>query len=78
MIVCSCNVLSDREIRSKLEPRGDRPSVGAVFRRVGCQPNCGRCARSIAAVVEQHAAAGLDEWAGNGDCDSCRADGLAA
>lgn len=78
MIVCSCNVLSDRDIRDSLGARGDRPSVGSVFRRMGCEPNCGRCARSIVAIVEQHVASGLDERGGNGDCDGCRADGLAA
>ena len=34
--------------------------------------------RSIVAIVDQHAARGLDECPGNGDCEGCRADELAA
>lgn len=78
MIVCSCNVLSDRDVRDSLSKRGDRPTVGAVFRHMGCEAKCGRCVRSIVAIVDQHAASRLDECAGSSECDSCRADDLAA
>ncbi|MCX7898921.1 MAG: (2Fe-2S)-binding protein [Methylocystis sp.] len=78
MIVCSCNVLSDRDVRESLGARAGRPSVGTVFRHNGCEAQCGRCARSIVAIVDQHVARGLDECAGRGECDSCRADELAA
>jgi bacterioferritin-associated ferredoxin len=78
MIVCSCNVLSDRDVRDALGARPDRPSIASVFRNMGCEAKCGRCVRSIVAIVDQHAAARLDECGGTGDCDSCRADGLAA
>ncbi len=78
MIVCSCNVLSDRDVRETLHARSDRPSIASVFRNMGCEAKCGRCVRSIVAIVDQHAASRLDECGGSGDCDSCRADGLAA
>jgi bacterioferritin-associated ferredoxin len=78
MIVCSCNVLSDRDVRETVTTRPDRPTVASVFRNMGCEAKCGRCVRSIVAIVDQHSAARLDESGGNGDCDSCRADGLAA
>jgi bacterioferritin-associated ferredoxin len=78
MIVCSCNVLSDKDVRETVGARGERPSVGAVFRHMGCEAKCGRCARSIVAIVDQHAGAALEEWAAGGDCDSCRGDSLAA
>lgn len=78
MIVCSCNVLSDRDVRDSVSSRGDRPSVGAVFRHMGCEAKCGRCTRSIVAIVDQHASRGLDEYAGSSDCDSCRSDELVA
>jgi bacterioferritin-associated ferredoxin len=78
MILCSCNVLSDRDVRESLSARQDRPSVAAVFRNMGCEAKCGRCVRSIVAIVDQHAAARLDECGGTSDCDSCRGDGLAA
>ena len=77
MIVCSCNVLSDRDVREALSTRPDRPSVASVFRNVGCEAKCGRCVRSIVAIVDQHKSR-LDDGGGSGECDSCRADGLAA
>ncbi|MFZ4600219.1 MAG: (2Fe-2S)-binding protein [Methylocystaceae bacterium] len=78
MIVCSCNVLSDRDVRETISGRSDRPSVGAVFRHMGCEPKCGRCTRNIAALVDQHAGGAIDECMTGGDCDSCRGDTLAA
>ncbi len=78
MIVCSCNVLSDRDIRDSLGATGRRrPSVGAVFRNIGCEAKCGRCAGNIVAIVDQHTASPLED-SGNRACDSCRGDGLAA
>ncbi|HXY57382.1 MAG TPA: (2Fe-2S)-binding protein [Methylocystis sp.] len=78
MIVCSCNVVSDREVRGLLGPASARPSVGAVFRNLGCSVQCGRCARSIAAIVEQHCLrGGCDEEECSG-CGEEQAGGLAA
>jgi bacterioferritin-associated ferredoxin len=71
MIVCSCNVVSDRDIRERLGG-GARPSVGALFR----QAKCGRCARSIVAVVDEHHAATSE--CGGGGCKDCRVDEMAA
>jgi bacterioferritin-associated ferredoxin len=78
MIVCSCNVLSDHDVRDCVAAKSGRPSVGAVFRHMGCEAQCGHCARNIRALLEQHAAQGLDECARIGDCGGCREDGLAA
>lgn len=78
MIVCSCNVISDRDVRETLGARPDRPSVASVFRNMGCEAKCGRCVRSIVAIVDQHSGSSLDECDGSGDCGGCRADGLAA
>ncbi|ACA17927.1 hypothetical protein M446_3544 [Methylobacterium sp. 4-46] len=49
MIVCSCNVLSDTAVRacaadSALTPAG-------VFRALGCRIRCGRCAKTIRAIL---------------------------
>lgn len=49
MIVCSCNQLTERQVREALA--GDaarRPrSPGQVHRCLGCKPDCGRCMRQI-------------------------------
>ncbi|ARN80944.1 (2Fe-2S)-binding protein [Methylocystis bryophila] len=74
MILCSCNVLSDREIQSALAS-GGRRSVGGLFRSLGCEAKCGRCARSIAAAIEgcSNAADACSDA-----CQSCSAEERAA
>ncbi|PNE09503.1 MAG: (2Fe-2S)-binding protein, partial [Beijerinckiaceae bacterium] len=43
MIVCSCNVLTDSDIRAALN-RGACPRTPfAVYKCLGCSLNCGRC-----------------------------------
>ncbi|MFY9655436.1 MAG: (2Fe-2S)-binding protein [Methylocystis sp.] len=75
MILCSCNVLSDREIHAALAS-GGRPSVGGVFRSLGCEAKCGRCVRSIAAAID--GSGGVDGCAGGGGCESYRDEERAA
>ncbi len=64
MILCSCNVVSDRDIRDCLGGRC-RPSVGALFRQLGREAKCGRCARNILAIVDEH-------HGGTGQCPGSR------
>jgi bacterioferritin-associated ferredoxin len=53
MIVCSCNVLSDSDVKACLGPGPGCPRTPAqVYRCLGCSPNCGRCARSIKAIMD--------------------------
>jgi bacterioferritin-associated ferredoxin len=52
MIVCSCNVLSDAAIRSACAA-GEAPRTpGQVYRCLGCSAQCGRCARTIRAILD--------------------------
>ena len=44
MIVCSCNVLSDQDVRSAVE---------AERRRLGCSAQCGRCAGTIRRLMDE-------------------------
>jgi bacterioferritin-associated ferredoxin len=54
MIVCSCNVLSDGDVRACLNPGPDCPRTPAqVYRCLSCSPNCGRCATTIRAIMKQ-------------------------
>lgn len=53
MIVCSCNVLSDRQIRSAVtETQAPVRTVGQVYRCLGCSAQCGRCARTIRKLLD--------------------------
>jgi bacterioferritin-associated ferredoxin len=62
MIVCSCNVLSDRDVRSAIV--ADRPrSAVRVYGCLGCSPQCGRCVSTIKRI--------MDEALGAGACSCC-------
>jgi bacterioferritin-associated ferredoxin len=53
MIVCSCNVLSDSQVRETCA-RADAPrSPFQVYQCLGCSPQCGRCARTIRSIMNE-------------------------
>ncbi|MHB2209400.1 (2Fe-2S)-binding protein [Methylobacterium sp. CM6257] len=53
MIVCSCNVISDGAVRGCLAPGPGCPRTPAqVYECLGCSPKCGRCARTIRAIMQ--------------------------
>ena len=65
MIVCSCNVLSDGQIRDCLNPGPGCPRTAAhVYQCLGCSPKCGRCARTIRQIVSAALQGAQDEIAG--------------
>jgi bacterioferritin-associated ferredoxin len=54
MIVCSCNVLSDSDVRSTLKSAAGRPrTAGQVYGCLGCSAQCGRCARTIRRILDE-------------------------
>ena len=60
MIICSCNVLSESEVRTAISATPDRPrTAGQVYGCLGCSAQCGRCARTIKRIMEE-ASNGLD------------------
>lgn len=62
MIVCSCNVLSDGQVRDCLNAPDCPRTAAQVYQCLGCSPKCGRCARTIRAIV----AAALGDDAASG------------
>ena len=52
MIVCSCNVLSDYEVRT-VASTATRRTTSYVYGCLGCNPQCGRCARTIRAIMDE-------------------------
>jgi bacterioferritin-associated ferredoxin len=59
MIVCSCNVLSDHDVRATLASGEAAPrSTGEVYNCLGCSAQCGRCARTIRRIMNEAIAAG--------------------
>jgi bacterioferritin-associated ferredoxin len=51
MIICSCNVFSDRDVRAVLNV--PRVSMAQVYRYLGHEPQCGRCACSIREIMSE-------------------------
>jgi bacterioferritin-associated ferredoxin len=53
MIVCSCNVISDNQLRAILANTTTRPRMSQIYRGLGTEAQCGRCAHSIKRIVKQ-------------------------
>ena len=53
MIVCSCNVLSDQDVRSAVTGETPPRSTGQVYGCLGCSAQCGRCARTIRKIMDE-------------------------
>jgi len=56
MIVCSCNVFSDHQVRSVVAKEARRPRMSEVYACLGCSPQCGRCAHTIKRIVDERPA----------------------
>jgi len=52
VIVCSCNVISDHQVRSVTAEHCVR-ATSEVYRCLGCSAACGRCARTIRDIVDE-------------------------
>jgi bacterioferritin-associated ferredoxin len=53
MIVCSCNVFSDHQVRSVVAKETRRPRVSEVYASIGCSAQCGRCAHTIKRIMDE-------------------------
>jgi bacterioferritin-associated ferredoxin len=53
MIVCSCNVLTDQDVRSMLSGANAVRTVGEIYGCLGCSVLCGRCAPTIRRILNE-------------------------
>jgi bacterioferritin-associated ferredoxin len=54
MIVCSCNVLSDQDVRSAVSAADAFPrNAKQIYGCLGCSAECGRCARTIKTIIDE-------------------------
>jgi bacterioferritin-associated ferredoxin len=53
MIVCSCNVLTDVEIRASIAALKGPRRVCEVYASLGCTAKCGGCAGTICALISE-------------------------
>ena len=52
MIVCSCNVLSDNEVRT-VARTATRRTTSYVYGCLGCRARCVNCARTIREIMDE-------------------------
>jgi bacterioferritin-associated ferredoxin len=53
LIVCSCNVLSDDDVRSAVSASAALPRTARqIYGCLGCSAECGRCARTINKIIK--------------------------
>ncbi|QDH13575.1 hypothetical protein E3E12_04490 [Formicincola oecophyllae] len=50
MIVCSCNALSERDVKSAIKAGASRPTQ--VYAHSQCSAQCGRCASHICKLLK--------------------------
>jgi bacterioferritin-associated ferredoxin len=53
MIVCSCNFLSDTQVKSAIAGTKPRPRMSRVYASLGCSAQCGRCAHTIKNMLDE-------------------------
>jgi bacterioferritin-associated ferredoxin len=54
MIVCSCNVISDHDIRDVVvSADAELCSTAQVYDCLGCLVQCGLCSRSVRSILEE-------------------------
>jgi bacterioferritin-associated ferredoxin len=54
MIVCSCNVLSDHDVRQAVSTADDvLRNAKQIYGCLGCSVECGRCARTIKTIIDE-------------------------
>ena len=53
MIICSCNVFSDQQLRSALAKATQRLRMSQIYDCLGGSPQCGQCAHTIKRIMEQ-------------------------
>jgi bacterioferritin-associated ferredoxin len=56
VIVCSCNVISDHQVRTVAAEQNAR-GTSEIYRCLGCSVECGRCARTIHRIMDEALAA---------------------
>ena len=73
MIICSCNVITDTEIRAALDSGACPRTPFAVYKCLGCSLNCGRCIATVRTIIDE-ANAGMATGGASGE--GCETDAI--
>jgi bacterioferritin-associated ferredoxin len=66
MIICSCNVVSDQQVRSKLADATQRMRMSQIYDCLGCSVQCGRCAHTIKRMMSGKVRSGVSVMSSGG------------
>ena len=53
MIICSCNVFSDQQVRPAVANGARRLRMSQIYTCLGCSAQCGRCAHAIKRIIAE-------------------------
>jgi len=53
MIICSCNVFSDTDVRNAVSSERCPRTLSAVYKCLGCSPSCGRCLAAVRTIFNE-------------------------
>ena len=66
MIVCSCNVFSDQQLRSTLAEATQRLRMSQIYDCLGSSVQCGRCAHTIKRIMSSQLRSGVSVMSSGG------------
>jgi bacterioferritin-associated ferredoxin len=66
MIVCSCNVFSDQQVRSTLANATQQMRMSQIYDCLGCSARCGRCAQTIERIMSGKPRSGVSVMSSGG------------
>ena len=72
MIVCSCNVFSDQQVRSTLAKATQQLRVSQIYRCLGSSAQCGRCAHTIKQIMSSKLRSGVSVMSSGASVIDCR------
>jgi bacterioferritin-associated ferredoxin len=73
MIVCSCNVVTDSEIKATLASAACPRTPFAVYKCLGCSLNCGRCIATVRTIINE---ASAETAIGGTSREACETDAI--
>jgi bacterioferritin-associated ferredoxin len=59
MIICSCNVLSDQQVRSTIAKTTQQMRMSQIYDCLGSSAQCGRCAHTIKKIMSSKLRSGV-------------------
>jgi bacterioferritin-associated ferredoxin len=66
MIVCSCNVFSEQQVRSTLAQATQQLRMSQIYDCLGSSAQCGRCAHTIKRIMRSKLRSGVSDMSSGG------------